>query len=401
MNTIYKGKKFARISKKGAGFFGAFALALTVSITVQAQLSQPQIDSVLSLLESFGVDDSVVTEVHSVLTGESSSPQGQAPAFNFTSDLGLGSSGAEVETLQRWLNANGYEVAATGAGSPGNETTYYGERTRQAVAMYQEENGITPSAGYFGPVTRAAINDDIRDSSPEEPEPTASPSETDSDPGSFDEDDEVELSQEADRVDEEMLGLEDELAEVDSVLLAQPSTYHGEAGSDITLFGAGFTSSNTVYFGDIPVENVAASQAERLTVTVPQDIESGFYELEVENENGVSDGQAFFVVTDEDSVAPQADSVTPQRISYGEEVTIHGSGFDEEWNMIRAPFDIIEGVVSPDGETLTFTVEPFPDTPDLETALEMEDESFEWLMRVYVVNDGGVMSEPAEFILEL
>ena len=76
----------------------------------------------------------------------------------FTRNLTLGSTGADVRCLQQFLNAKGYVIAASGAGSPGNETTYFGSLTKAALARFQAANGVSPAAGYFGPITRAAVN---------------------------------------------------------------------------------------------------------------------------------------------------------------------------------------------------------------------------------------------------
>jgi peptidoglycan hydrolase-like protein with peptidoglycan-binding domain len=65
--------------------------------------------------------------------------------------------GDDVLALQKLLNANGFTLAASGAGSPGNETTYFGALTRAALAKFQAANGISPAAGYYGPITRAYI----------------------------------------------------------------------------------------------------------------------------------------------------------------------------------------------------------------------------------------------------
>lgn len=77
-------------------------------------------------------------------------------ACNFTRSLYLGvSSGDDVKCLQQYLNGAGYPVSASGAGSPGNETTFYGSRTQAAVASWQAGNGVAPAVGYFGPISRA------------------------------------------------------------------------------------------------------------------------------------------------------------------------------------------------------------------------------------------------------
>ncbi len=81
-----------------------------------------------------------------------------ASSYSFTRNLTVGSTGADVRALQQWLNANGYQVSASGAGSPGNETQYFGPATRTALAKYQAAVGISPAAGYFGPITRARVS---------------------------------------------------------------------------------------------------------------------------------------------------------------------------------------------------------------------------------------------------
>jgi peptidoglycan hydrolase-like protein with peptidoglycan-binding domain len=65
--------------------------------------------------------------------------------------------GEDVRMLQVLLNASGFTLGSSGAGSPGKETTYFGSRTRAALAEYQKANAVTPSVGYFGPRTRAAM----------------------------------------------------------------------------------------------------------------------------------------------------------------------------------------------------------------------------------------------------
>jgi hypothetical protein len=85
------------------------------------------------------------------------SPVVSAKGFLFTRDLEFGMRGADVRELQRFLNANGFVIAESGDGSPGKETQYFGALTRAALAKYQVAKGITPTAGYLGPKTRASF----------------------------------------------------------------------------------------------------------------------------------------------------------------------------------------------------------------------------------------------------
>lgn len=71
--------------------------------------------------------------------------------YTFTRDLTIGATGADVTALQNWLIQRGYSI-------PAGATGYFGTQTQGAVSAYQAANGIYPTAGYFGPITRAHIN---------------------------------------------------------------------------------------------------------------------------------------------------------------------------------------------------------------------------------------------------
>lgn len=89
------------------------------------------------------------------LSGGTSSGSAQC---TFTKDLTMGSTGMDVKCLQQYLNSAGHTVASSGAGSPGNETEYFGSRTQSAVSKWQAANGVSPTAGYFGSRSRAQYN---------------------------------------------------------------------------------------------------------------------------------------------------------------------------------------------------------------------------------------------------
>jgi peptidoglycan hydrolase-like protein with peptidoglycan-binding domain len=77
----------------------------------------------------------------------------QTSDCGFTRDLTVGVDGEDVRCLQRYLNANGFQIAASGAGAPGSETSLFRAGTAAAVAKWQAANGIS-GTGTFGPVSR-------------------------------------------------------------------------------------------------------------------------------------------------------------------------------------------------------------------------------------------------------
>ena len=76
---------------------------------------------------------------------------------SFSRDLKLGSVGDDVRQLQVFLNVKGFLVAQIGTGAPGLESTYFGARTKAALARYQASIGVSPAMGYFGPLTRSRL----------------------------------------------------------------------------------------------------------------------------------------------------------------------------------------------------------------------------------------------------
>ncbi len=78
-------------------------------------------------------------------------------AAPFTRSLTVNTIGEDVRTLQKYLNTKGFLVATNGAGSPGKETNLFGSRTKAALIKFQQTNRIYPTLGFFGPKTRAFI----------------------------------------------------------------------------------------------------------------------------------------------------------------------------------------------------------------------------------------------------
>lgn len=162
------------------------AASLVISVNAlpaqAAELTTAQINSILSLLEVFGADQSVIGNVRASLTGTPSSTTGSAttggggsgggsttppqpsgppipviqpqniPSFDRDLYLGLRND-SDVSDLQEFLTEQGYYAGPVS----GN----YGLLTVQAVRKFQSANGINPS-GYFGVRSRALANQIIQ-----------------------------------------------------------------------------------------------------------------------------------------------------------------------------------------------------------------------------------------------
>jgi len=135
-----------------------------------------------SVTDSDGKSATIKRQVTVTLTGlpepESAPPAGtlpppaatttpRAPAYVFQRNLKPGSRGEDVKELQKFLNSEGFIVAAAGPGSSGNETTFFGLATKKALISFQEAyrneilvpSGLSGGNGLFLTLTRNKINE--------------------------------------------------------------------------------------------------------------------------------------------------------------------------------------------------------------------------------------------------
>ncbi len=78
------------------------------------------------------------------------------PLLVLKKTLSYGNLNLTIKALQIFLNANGYIISKTGAGSPGNENNYLGLKTVAAIKKFQKANKLQQT-GALGPLTRALI----------------------------------------------------------------------------------------------------------------------------------------------------------------------------------------------------------------------------------------------------
>jgi len=110
-----------------------------------AQYKMPHTSTLPAIVRETGEEGTVIPSV----------PETSAAIIPPVRNLEAGMVSEDVRKLQKYLNAKGFTVASAGAGSPGNETTKFGAATKAAVIKFQKANGIKPTSGYYGPLTRA------------------------------------------------------------------------------------------------------------------------------------------------------------------------------------------------------------------------------------------------------
>ncbi len=85
--------------------------------------------------------------------------RGVPAGFSFGYELRERATGEAVRYLQRALNTDPEtRVATSGGGAPGNETTYFGSDTKQALIKFQRKHGLS-ATGILDSPTRVKINE--------------------------------------------------------------------------------------------------------------------------------------------------------------------------------------------------------------------------------------------------
>jgi Putative peptidoglycan binding domain len=62
----------------------------------------------------------------------------------------------DIRASQKFFNTDGFIIAQSGPGSPGNETSIFGVNTYRVLIKFQNSKEL-PQTGYLGPLTRAAL----------------------------------------------------------------------------------------------------------------------------------------------------------------------------------------------------------------------------------------------------
>ena len=151
------------INKSITGFSAiVIALTLVLSGFIVSPARAATLEELQAQIQSLLAQ---IAALQSAQTGGST--VGGACAYTFASNLRQGSTGTEVMNLQKILNMNSAtQVASSGAGSPGNESSYFGSLTKAAVIRFQNlyasevlaPVGLSSGTGYVGASTRAKLN---------------------------------------------------------------------------------------------------------------------------------------------------------------------------------------------------------------------------------------------------
>ena len=138
----------SQTAKFVAGFVGiATAVSFAITPVVAGAATTAELQAMIASLQA------------QLSAASSGSSAAMTSGYTFKTNLTVGSKGADVMNLQKVLNMSAdTQVAASGAGSKGSETSTFGPATKAAVVKFQTKNGIKPASGYVGPITRAKLN---------------------------------------------------------------------------------------------------------------------------------------------------------------------------------------------------------------------------------------------------
>lgn len=328
-----------------------------------------------------------------ISSGPQSSRAASSVAQTFYRDLKLGDSGMDVLALQKILNRSGIIIATTGPGSPENETSLFGAKTKNAVIRFQEQyrdeilspSGLQRGTGYVGAKTRNLLlkkHAELQTTLQQNQTLPAVTSPTNSTP----------------------------FATSSTIMIYYPSAYESYPGKTVTLNGVGFTANgNILIFSKNgkrvhSITNIASSTGTSLAFRVPN-LDNDRYDINLTNPNGTSRSMSFLVILDSASPrkVPRITSISPSSVEYGTPVTLYGENLVATENYLISNYGIVENATSsPDNTSITFTLKPFEDIPQIKAGTAPK-QNVSIPVFVHLVNKNGVSDtkNPGTFTIQL
>lgn len=128
-----------------------------VGISTAVMMMGPAVASAATVEELTAQINALLAQVTALQAAQTSSSSSSSSMMTsghvYNVDLTIGSKGDDVVALQTLLVAKGFLVMPAGV-----SMGYFGGLTKSAVAAWQASEGISPTAGYVGPKSRAALN---------------------------------------------------------------------------------------------------------------------------------------------------------------------------------------------------------------------------------------------------
>ena len=152
-------KKNSKVAKATSAFVGFTTAVMMLGSVAVLPASAATVDDLLAQIVALTAQLNALKGTTTTVTSLS--------GVTFSKNLSLGMTSADVKNLQMVLNAKAEtQVALSGAGSPGHETTFFGPATKKAVVKFQElysadilaPVGLSRGTGSVGPSTRAKLN---------------------------------------------------------------------------------------------------------------------------------------------------------------------------------------------------------------------------------------------------
>lgn len=328
----------------------------------------------------------------------------------FSKDLTIGMSGSDVKELQILLNQDpATAVAVIGPGSPGNETSYFGQKTEAAAVEFQEKYaadilmpiGMTQGTGYVGARTRAKLEALVNAGSLSSqgrfestatgsalpitstnapikniPVPLASavPSTATVSVGST-----SSIAVQSKGVSS-LPALQSSLSQG---VIAQQNAFQAVSPNDLLIFGLshdkikpgdslsvtgfGFDPGTIAHIGQFYSIGVAATSSDSFAIQIPATISYGSYDFWVSNSRGTSMGKSPFKLTIADTTdrRPNLISVSPTIAVINDAIVVTADKLDFSGNAVYSNLGIIRSVPSSDGKSMSFKVSQLPNASAL------------------------------------